>query len=63
MDYGIVNINGMLNNKYVRTVRAVKETMSQYGMSRPLTTEYKKYLNRLPKTSDGQRGEYLNVNQ
>lgn len=42
----------MQNNKYAQTVHAVEKSMSQYGITRPLTIEYKKFLNELPDTPD-----------
>lgn len=43
-------------NKYARTVRAVEKSMSQYGITRPLTIEYKNVLSVLPKTPVRQEG-------
>lgn len=51
------------NNDYVlrnstldRTVRAVEKSMGQYGLTRPLTVEYKNYLNNLPRTPERRKG-------
>lgn len=40
------------NNKYMRTVHAVEKSMNEYGITRPLTIEYKEFLNELPDTPD-----------
>lgn len=50
-------LSRMQNNKYAQTVRAVENTMVQYGITRPLSIEYKNVLNDLPKTPERRKGE------
>lgn len=47
------------NNKYDQAVRAVEKTMSQYGITRPLTVEYKDFWKNLPKTPKRREGEAI----
>lgn len=57
-----INIFGqrvIRDNKYAQTVRAVEKSMSQYGVTRPLTVEYKNVFNDLPKTPKEREGEQL----
>lgn len=51
----------MENNKYAQTVRAVENTMGQYGITRPFSIEYKNLLNDLPKTPERRKGELYHL--
>lgn len=54
--------SGLYNTPLNRTVRAIKKSMSQYGITRPLTIEYKSNLNNLPKTPERRKGVQNAVN-
>lgn len=57
----LVALRRMQNNKYARTVRAVEKSMNQYGITRPLTIEYRSVLNDLPKTPERREGELNHI--
>ncbi|XP_037031064.1 uncharacterized protein LOC119070717 [Bradysia coprophila] len=58
----IVDDDRLRNSTLNRTVRAVEKSMGQYGVTRPLTIEYKTYLNNLPRTPERRKDEILRIN-
>lgn len=55
----LVDIFGLRNSQPVRTVVAVEKSMSQYGVTRPLTVEYKYFLNTLSKAQEKREGTLM----
>ncbi|KAG4070321.1 hypothetical protein HA402_009400 [Bradysia odoriphaga] len=54
-----VDDHRLRNSTLDRTVHAVENSMDQYGITRPLTTECKSYLNNLPRTPESRKDEIL----